>query len=102
MTVYASEADVISAIRIKIENAGHFAKVGFFSDEQGVETLERLAVFRAAIAMEDSEPVINSVCDIGTDTDRGIRYRGSKVEPTEAGEVRYLFFEAKINPFEEK
>ncbi len=102
MMVYASEAEVkaeiVSALSLHVANP----VVIFFKDEQGGMTLERTAVFRAAVAADESEAVVNGVCDIGTDTDRGIVYRGSQVEPTEAGEVRYLFFEAKINPFEER
>ncbi len=101
MRSFTSEAEVITNIIDRLKDSGSRARVTVFSDMQGSNTVERVAVFRAAVALEDSEAIVNGMCDIGTDTDRAIFYKGSQVEPTGEGEIRYLFFEAKINPFEE-
>ncbi len=101
MKTLTSEAEIISTIITKLSDIGSKARVTVFSDMQGANTVERVAVFRAAVALEGSEAIVNGICDIGTDTDRAISYKGSQVEPTGEGEIRYLFFEAKINPFEE-
>ncbi len=101
MRTYASEASVISLIEARLLTVGSKARVTVHSDSQGSNTVERTVVFKAAVALEDSEAVVNGMSDIGTDTDRSVSYRGSQVEPTSEGEIRYLLFEAKINPFEE-
>ena len=101
MTVYNTESEVIVAIESKLLGADCKSKVTPYSDIQGKNTVERVVVFKASVALKDSETIINNTADIGTDTDRSIRYKGSQVEPTEQGEMRYLFFEANINPYEE-
>ena len=101
MTSYPSEAAVIDIIVTQLREHDSKAKVTFFSDVQGSSTVERLATFKAVIGLENSESIVNGMCDIGSSTDRRISYKGSQTDPTGEGEVRYLFFEAKINPFEE-
>ena len=98
---YSSEAKVVEVISSKFEEAGSKAKVSFYSDTQGNSTIERKAVFKVAIAAKDSEPIVNKVYDMELATDRRIRYKGSQVEPTEQGEMRYIFFETMINPRED-
>lgn len=101
MRAFKSEAEVTAEIVNRLDAAGSKARVSVHSDTQGANTVERTVIFKAAVALDGSEPMVNAMCDIGTDTDRAITYRGSQVEPTEGGEVRYLLFEAKINPYEE-
>ena len=98
---YVSEASVIDIIKARLLDSNTKARVSVHSDQQLANTVERMVVFKAVVALEDSEAIVNGMADIGTDTDRGISYRGSQVEPTGEGEMRYLLFEAKINPFEE-
>ena len=99
MTPFTSESEVITKIAARLTLAGASAKVSLHSDTQAGNTIVRRSVFKAAIALEGSEQYVNAMCDIGTDEDRMLVYKGSQVEPTEAGEVRYLFFEAAINPY---
>ena len=101
MISFNSEADVIEKIEERLKSSGSKARVSVHSDQQLSNTVERMAVFKAAVALEGSEAVVNGMSDIGVDMDRAISYKGSQVEPTGEGEIRYLFFEAKINPFEE-
>lgn len=101
MMTFASEALVIAAIEERLKLSGSRARVSVHSDQQLSNTVERMAVFKASVALENSEDIVNGMVDIGTDTDRAISYKGSQVEATGEGEMRYLFFEAKINPFEE-
>lgn len=93
MRSYTSESEVIGIIEGIIG-----AKVTHHRDSQATNTLERKAVFKAAIYAEDAEPVVNSAYNIGAATDRSISYVGSETNPTEQGEIRYLLFETKINP----
>ena len=98
MTEYVSEAVVTGLIDARLADAGFSAKASFHSDTQSGNTIVRECVFKVAVALENSESVVNALHDIGTDTDRGISYKGSQVEPSNEGEMRYLFFTAKINP----
>lgn len=101
MMIYKTEAEVINAIKTRLTDAGGNGRVSFFKDEQPGNSETRTSVFALTISMDKSEAIVNKMCDIGTDTDRGIIYRGSQAEPTNEGELRKLFFEAKINPYEE-
>lgn len=99
---YQTEAEVIVILSGLLQTAGSNARVSVHSDSQGSNTIERLVIFKAPIGLDGSEAIVNAMCDIGTSTDRGISYRGSQVEAMDGGEVRYLLFDAKINPFEEE
>ena len=101
MRNYSTEAEVISIISQKLLSLGTHARVSIFSDTQSPNSVERKSIFKAAVSAEESETVINGMADIGTETDRGIFYNGSQVEATESGEIRFLFFGANINPYEE-
>lgn len=103
MRAYRSESDVIAVINEAITAAGGTANARYYKDDQSPNSATRTAVFRAAISA-GSENVVNKIADMGArgEIDRGITYRGGQAEPTDGGEVRYLFFEAKINPYEEE
>jgi hypothetical protein len=77
------------------------ARVSHHRDSQPTNTIERKVVFKAVVAAENAESIVNNVCDIGADTSLGIFYVGSESSESEQGEIRYLLFEAKINPYEE-
>jgi hypothetical protein len=96
---YSTELLAQTEIKERLSTAGCNSKVTVHSDQQGENTVTRTVVFKTVVALADSESIINKMCDIGTETDRGIAYRGSQVEPGDGGEMRILFFEAKINPF---
>jgi len=100
MRAFSSEAEVISILETKLAEVDCQERVTFHSDTQRENTLERESVFKVAVEMKNSEAVVNHMINIGLDTDRGISYKGSQVEPTDNGEVRYLFFVATINPLE--
>ena len=102
MTEFKTEAEVETLIADRLTDAGSKARVSVFSDEQGADTVVRSVVFKAAVALDGSESIVNAMADIGTQTDRAVSYVGSKVDPTNEGEIRYLFFQAKINPYEEQ
>ena len=98
MIEYLSEAEVIGIINQRLSDAGFSAKASFYSDTQRENTITRECIFKVAVSLTNSESIVNSMHDIGYDTDRGISYKGSQVEPTKEGEIRYLFFTALINP----
>lgn len=101
MRSFPSEAVAKEKINAILMSAGCQSTASYYKDDQPANTLIRTVVFRAPIDAED-ESVINAVAGIGSnpEIDRAIVYRGGQID-TEKGEVRYLFFEAKINPFEE-
>lgn len=100
MTPYKSESEVETVIKARLSEAGCNSRVSVYSDSQSENTVIRTVVFKTVVSLEGSEAVINKMAGIGTDTDRTIAYRGSQVEPGDGGEIRILFFEAKINPYE--
>jgi hypothetical protein len=102
MRYFISEAAAIGKINAALAEAGSKAKAKYFKDDQSGNSVIRSVVFRAAVPVGD-ENIVNAIADLGArgDIDRGITYRGGQAEPTDGGEVRYLYFEAKINPFEE-
>jgi hypothetical protein len=102
MKTFSSEAAVIGIINEALKDAGSKATAHYYKDSQPVDTIVRTVLFRVAVDTKD-EAVVNDVSDIGSRSsiDRSISYRGGQIELTDIGEVRYLFFEAKINPFEE-
>ena len=102
MRTFISESLVETKLVERLESVGSKARVSVHSDSQPTNSIERTVIFKAAVALYGSEAIVNKMIDIGTDEDRAISYKGSQVEPTEGGEVRYLFFEAKINPYEEQ
>ena len=101
MRTFKSESEVIQTIGDRLLQHGVKNEVSVHSDTQGENTVVRHTVFKVAVAMSGSSVIVDAMADIGTDTDRAISYKGSQAEPSEQGEIRYLFFGAKINPFEE-
>jgi len=101
MRSFVSEAMVETKIVERLATVNSKARVSVHSDSQSPNSIERTVLFKAAVALKGSETVVNAMADIGTDKDRSIVYKGSQSEATEGGEIRYLFFEAKINPYEE-
>ena len=103
MKKYSSEIEIINIIdgilsNIIIDGKTVKAKTSFDNDIQEPNSIERRSVFKVAIALENSEKILSELFDIGDKYDRGIAYVGSKTTPTDAGEVRYLLFQAYINP----
>lgn len=98
MTDYRTEAEVEALIALALLEAGCKSDVSVYSDTQGENTVIRKVVFKAAIALKGSSSIVDAVSDIGAETDRGVRYKGSQVGPSEQGEMRYLYFEANIDP----
>lgn len=100
--VFSSEAEVIAIIDEALAAAGSSAGAKYYKDDQRGAGITRTVMFTAAVPIS-SESVVNAICDIGSrpGIDRGITYAGGKSDPTDGGEVRYLFFEAQINPFTE-
>ena len=98
MTDYGSEAEVEQIIADKLLTAGCESDITPYSDMQPKDSTIRTVVFKAVIAAKGSSTIIDKVSDLGFDTDRGVFYKGSQIEAKEHGEIRYLFFEANINP----
>jgi hypothetical protein len=101
MRTYKTEAEVAEIIKARLSTGNSKARVSVNSDKQSENSVQRTVIFKATVALNDSEAIVNKMADIGADTDRAITYGGSQVEPTNEGEMRHLFFEAKINPYEE-
>ena len=100
MMAYTTEAEVIALIKARLAEKGNNGRVSVYGDKQPYNSETRAVTFKVAVSMEGSETIVNHMVDIATDTDRGIVYVGSQAEPTNEGEFRILFFEAKINPNE--
>jgi len=100
LNTFPSEQSVIDVIAKKLLTKGMTNSVTVHSDTQDNNTVVRNTVFKVAIAMKDSSVIVDAMADIGTDTDRAIVYKGSQAEPSDQGEIRYLFFGAIINPYE--
>lgn len=101
MKTFTTEAEVVDIIEERLLTADSRARVSVHSDKQSENSVQRTVIFKAVVALDKSEAIVNKMADIGTDTDRAVTYGGSQVEPTTEGEMRHLFFEAKINPYEE-
>ena len=78
---FISEAAVIEKIENRLKDSGSKARVSVHSDSQSSASVERTVVFKASVALENSEVIVNGMADIGADTDRAISYKGSQVEP---------------------
>ena len=99
MKTFPSEQAVIGEISSRLDTAGLQARVSVHSDDQSPDSVIRTVIFKAAIALEGSESIVNQMADIGYDTDRAITYTGSRVEPTDGGEIRFLLFRAVIDTY---
>lgn len=99
VNTFKSEQNVIDAIASKLLTLGVTNSVTVHSDTQDNNTVVRDAVFKVAIAVSNSSVIVDKMSDIAVDTDRAIYYKGSQVTPATEGEMRYLFFSAKINPY---
>ena len=102
MRAYKSHDDVKNIITEKLNGLGTKARVDFHSLKQAPNTVVQMTVFKAVVALEGIEPILSGISDIGTDTDRAISFIEAGVAASDEGEVCYLFFEAKINPFDEE
>jgi|GEM_PF-5012312 len=101
MRTFSTESEVEIIIKDRLLTGNSNARVSVHSDKQSENSVQRTVIFRATVALSNSEAIVNKMADIGTATDRAVTYGGSQVEPTNEGEMRHLFFEAKINPYEE-
>lgn len=98
MYPYKSEKAVIDIIVDRMKPLVKAPICEMFKDTMLDNTIEREVLFRAPISIVNSEEIVNNMATIALDTNRSILYVGSQVEATDAGEMRYLFFKAKVDP----